>query len=78
MVAHLLGSSVNDETLDALVSQIAFGFFQGESYGYIGLRRFLTDAVEGFECIGKNEGLLSVYKKRENGRPFRIWAMQKA
>jgi len=78
MAAYLLGFSVNDETLDALVSQSAFGYFQGESYSYIGLRRFLTDVVEGFECIGGNEGLLSVYKKRENGRPFRIWAMQKA
>lgn len=51
MAAKILGSSVDDETLDALPNRILFGFFQGETYGFIGSRAFLRDvAYPGFEC----------------------------
>ena len=51
MAAKLLGSSVTDETLDGFSNRIIFGFFQAESYGYIGSRRFLRDvAYPGFQC----------------------------
>jgi nicastrin len=49
MAAKLLGASINDEALDALPKRIVFGFFQGESYGYLGSRNFLSD-VMGFTC----------------------------
>ena len=51
MAAKILGSSVDDATLDALPNRILFGFFQGETYGFIGSRAFLRDvAYPGFEC----------------------------
>eukprot|EP00978_Attheya_sp_CCMP212_P023385 scaffold71562_cov60-Attheya_sp.AAC.1 len=51
MAAKLLGSSLSDETLDALPKRILFGFFQGESYGFLGSRSFLQDvAYPGFIC----------------------------
>jgi nicastrin len=51
MAAKLLGSNVDDATLDALPNRILFGFFQGEQYGFIGSRAFLRDvAFPGFEC----------------------------
>ncbi|KAL7533159.1 hypothetical protein ACHAXR_005073 [Thalassiosira sp. AJA248-18] len=65
MAAQLIGSSIKDEALDELYGQIAFAFFQGESYGYIGSRRFLKDVMEGFECSGGNEGVASVYKAKD-------------
>jgi nicastrin len=49
MAAKLLGESVDDDTLDNLNKKIAFAFFQGEQYGYMGSRSFLRD-VAGFEC----------------------------
>ena len=49
MAAYLLGQSVSDATLDALTNRIIFGFFQGETYGYLGSRSFLRD-VMGFQC----------------------------
>ena len=49
MAAYLLGKSVSDSTLDALSNRIVFGFFQGETYGYLGSRSFLRD-VMGFQC----------------------------
>jgi nicastrin len=53
MAAYLIGQNVMDATLDALPNRIVFGFFQGESYGYMGSRSFLKD-VMGFEC---NDGM---------------------
>lgn len=64
--AQLIGSTIKDEALDQLYGRIAFAFFQGENYGYIGSRRVLKDVVEGFECTNGNEGVASVYKKRDD------------
>ena len=51
MAAKILGNSIDDATLDALPKRILFGFFQGETYGFIGSRAFLRDvAYPGFEC----------------------------
>lgn len=51
MAAKLVGSSVSDATLDGLSNRIVFGFFQAESYGYVGSRSFLRDvAFPGFQC----------------------------
>lgn len=67
MAAHLIGSSVKDETLDNdLYGKITFAFFQGESYGYVGSRRFIIDVVNGFTCADGDEGVPSVYKKRDD------------
>ena len=49
---HLIGSALDDRALDALHGRIAFGFFQGESYGYVSSRRFLRDVLDGFVCDG--------------------------
>jgi len=65
LTAHLIGSSVTDDVLDGLSSRIAFGFFQGESYGYIGSRRFLKDVVGGFQCSDGDGGVPSVYKRKD-------------
>lgn len=62
--AQLVGS-ITDEVLDQLPGKIAFGFFQGESYGYLGSRRFLEDVVQGFNCQNGNEGVASVYKRKD-------------
>mmetsp|Transcript_12149 Transcript_12149/g.25726 ORF Transcript_12149/g.25726 Transcript_12149/m.25726 type:complete len:873 (+) Transcript_12149:109-2727(+) len=51
MAAKLVGSSISDATLDGLSKRIVFGFFQAESYGYVGSRSFLRDvAYPGFQC----------------------------
>jgi nicastrin len=79
MAANLIGSSVNDATLDGLYGRIVFSFFQGESYGYIGSRRFLKDVIinensKGFECTATTNGdntngiVPTVYKRKEDGR----------
>ena len=49
MAAKLVGSYVDDATLENLNKQIVFGFFQGEGYGFLGSRSFLQD-VAGFSC----------------------------
>ncbi|KAL7430144.1 hypothetical protein ACHAXH_003793 [Discostella pseudostelligera] len=64
MASHLLGSTVSDATLDTLYGKIAFAFFQGESYGYLGSRRFVKDVVDGFTCDGGEEGVSSVFKTK--------------
>ena len=65
MAAKLVGSSVLDTTLDGLSKRIMFGFFQAESYGYVGSRSFLRDvSYPGFQCdegrtvpaVAKNAG----------------------
>ena len=66
MAAQLIGSTLNDATLDSLYSRITFAFFQGESYGYIGSRRFMKDVVDGFTCTAGNEGVSSVYKTKDD------------
>eukprot|EP00587_Corethron_hystrix_P001761 CAMPEP_0113308368 /NCGR_PEP_ID=MMETSP0010_2-20120614/6830_1 /TAXON_ID=216773 ORGANISM="Corethron hystrix, Strain 308" /NCGR_SAMPLE_ID=MMETSP0010_2 /ASSEMBLY_ACC=CAM_ASM_000155 /LENGTH=765 /DNA_ID=CAMNT_0000163387 /DNA_START=334 /DNA_END=2628 /DNA_ORIENTATION=+ /assembly_acc=CAM_ASM_000155 len=50
MAAKAIGS-FTDDILDSFKRQIAFGFFQGEKYGYIGSRSFLSDAYfPGLDC----------------------------
>jgi len=65
LAAELLGSSIKDEVLDQLYSRIAFAFFQGESYGFIGSRSFVKDVTGGFECQAGNEGVPSVMKRKD-------------
>ena len=51
MAAKLIGESVNDKNLAKLNNQIVFGFFQGESHGFVGSRNFFRDvAYPGFSC----------------------------
>ena len=51
MAAKLLGSALTDAEYDALPNRIVLSLFQGESYGFIGSRRFLRDiAYPGFTC----------------------------
>jgi nicastrin len=51
MAAKLVGTSLPDTTLDGLSNRIMFGFFQAESYGFVGSRSFLRDvAYPGFQC----------------------------
>jgi nicastrin len=51
MAAKLVGESVDDDVLANLNNQIVFGFFQGESYGFLGSRNFFRDvAYPGFSC----------------------------
>eukprot|EP00579_Thalassiosira_antarctica_P001137 CAMPEP_0201866898 /NCGR_PEP_ID=MMETSP0902-20130614/1321_1 /ASSEMBLY_ACC=CAM_ASM_000551 /TAXON_ID=420261 /ORGANISM="Thalassiosira antarctica, Strain CCMP982" /LENGTH=872 /DNA_ID=CAMNT_0048391945 /DNA_START=21 /DNA_END=2639 /DNA_ORIENTATION=+ len=71
LTAQLIGSTVTDEVLDGLYGQIAFSFFQGESYGYIGSRRFLKDVLEGFQCTEGDEGVASVYKRKDEANVAR-------
>jgi len=66
LAAELIGSSIQDDVLDGFYGRIAFAFFQGESYGFIGSRLFLKDVVQGFACEGGDEGVASVYKRRED------------
>ena len=51
MAAKLLGSALTDAQYDALPNRIVLSLFQGETYGFIGSRRFLRDiAYSGFTC----------------------------
>mmetsp|Transcript_16665 Transcript_16665/g.23482 ORF Transcript_16665/g.23482 Transcript_16665/m.23482 type:complete len:789 (+) Transcript_16665:228-2594(+) len=66
MAAKLLGANVDDQTLDGLNKRIAFGFFQGESYGFVGSRTFFRDvAYPGFEC-DESMTVPSVAKKEDS------------
>jgi len=47
LAARMVGQ-VSD--LSSLKNEIVFTLFQGESFGYLGSRRFLLDVVGGFEC----------------------------
>lgn len=67
MAANLLGSNVDDATLDSLPNRILFGLFQGESFGFIGSRAFLRDvAYPGFQC-DEMMTVSSVAKSNETG-----------
>jgi nicastrin len=60
MAAKLLGA-VGDNLLDKLPYRILFGFFQGETYGFVGSRNFLRDvAFPGFQCSAKDKIVQSV------------------
>lgn len=51
MAAKLIGQSLGDNALSKLNSAIVFGFFQGESHGFMGSRNFFRDvAYPGFSC----------------------------
>jgi len=66
MAAKLIGTSVPVSTIDGLSKRIAFGFFQGESYGFVGSRSFLRDvAYPGFECDEDSE--VPAVAKNTNG-----------
>lgn len=52
MAAKLVGEYTADN-VDKWTKRIAFALFQGESYGFLGSRSFLRDAVyPGFRCNG--------------------------
>ena len=77
--AHLIGSVLHDGALDALHGRIAFGFFQGGRYGYVGSWGFLGDIVNMFACNERDEDLASVHVIRDEGgaaktclRPMRV------
>jgi len=57
LTAYHIGTNISWETLDSFSKQIALGFFQGESYGFMGSRNFIKDqGYPGFQCdysIGK-------------------------
>jgi nicastrin len=57
--AQLVGSHIGDDALDALHGRIVFAFFQGESYGYLGSRRFLKDVVVSDDDGGGGGGGLA-------------------
>ena len=51
MAAKLVGEALTDNVLAKLNNQIVFGFFQGESHGFMGSRNFFRDvAYPGFSC----------------------------
>jgi nicastrin len=53
MAAKLLGANLDDTTLDGLPKRIVLGFFQGDTFGFVGSRSFLKDvAYPGFNCDG--------------------------
>lgn len=61
LAAEAIGA-VEDNVLDGLYARIGFGLFQGESFGYLGSRRFFKDTIEGFECDGE---VASVQKRKD-------------
>ncbi len=71
LAAELLGSSIKDEVLDQLYARITFAFFQGESHGFIGSRLFVKDVIGGFECQTGNEGIPSVWKRKDETNTVR-------
>jgi nicastrin len=51
LAAKLVGLYVDADTLENTLSkQIVFSLFQGDSYGFMGSRRFLRDVLNGVEC----------------------------
>ena len=65
MAAKLVGG-VSTSTLAGLSKKIAFGFFQGEAFGFLGSRAFLKD-VAGFECAA-DMTVPAVWKMRNISR----------
>ncbi|CAB9526438.1 Nicastrin [Seminavis robusta] len=60
MAAKMVGG-LGDNVLDKLTYRIAFGFFQGETYGFAGSRSFLRDvAFPGFQCSANDRIVRSV------------------
>lgn len=73
MAAYLLGSNVDDATLDAMSNRIVFGFFEGEAYGYLGSRRFLNDVLN-FQC--DEQYTVNSVSKDENSDLACLYPMQ--
>jgi nicastrin len=66
MAAKLVGG-LADNLLDNLPYRILFGFFQGESYGFVGSRSFLRDmAFPGFQCSADDKIVHSVAKNAKS------------
>mmetsp|Transcript_14895 Transcript_14895/g.22745 ORF Transcript_14895/g.22745 Transcript_14895/m.22745 type:complete len:794 (+) Transcript_14895:182-2563(+) len=62
MLAAKMIGQVSD--FSSLGKEIVFSLFQGESFGYLGSRRFLLDIL-GFEC--KSDPVPSVSKNQDSG-----------
>jgi nicastrin len=51
MASKLIGTNLNDLVLDSLPKRIVLGFFQGDTFGFVGSRNFFRDvAYPGFQC----------------------------
>ena len=59
----------NSFSLVDLPNQVLFGFFNGEAYGYIGSRKFVSDLTE-FECFQKNKHGNSCEKPKKSSLNF--------
>jgi len=76
MAARAIGE-LPDGELDDLQRQVAFGFFQGEKYGYIGSRAFFADTVyPGFECREGSEFAQDDAKAVERGFSTCLYPMR--
>eukprot|EP00588_Corethron_pennatum_P012965 CAMPEP_0194281088 /NCGR_PEP_ID=MMETSP0169-20130528/19800_1 /TAXON_ID=218684 /ORGANISM="Corethron pennatum, Strain L29A3" /LENGTH=813 /DNA_ID=CAMNT_0039026043 /DNA_START=114 /DNA_END=2555 /DNA_ORIENTATION=+ len=76
MAARAIGE-LSDNELDGLPRQVAFGFFQGEKYGYIGSRAFFADTVyPGFECREGSEFVQDDAKAVERGFSTCLYPMR--
>lgn len=54
LTAKLVGLYADQDVLNnKLNKQIVFGFFEGDSYGFMGSRRFLLDVINGVDCKTK-------------------------
>mmetsp|Transcript_23021 Transcript_23021/g.35521 ORF Transcript_23021/g.35521 Transcript_23021/m.35521 type:complete len:792 (+) Transcript_23021:129-2504(+) len=70
LAAKLVGESLSDAVLESLPKQIAFGLFQGESFGYIGSRSFFSDSYyPGFNCP---EGSTAAYDSENNKTAYEM------
>jgi len=66
MAAKLIGA-LGDDKLDQLPYRILFGFFQGETHGFVGSRNFLRDvAFPGFQCSSEDLVVSSVAAKEDS------------
>ena len=73
LAAEAIGG-ISDDVLDQLYGRIGFALFQGESFGYIGSRRFLKDTLGGFACDNGDEGVASVHKRKDEETTARACA----
>ena len=73
LAAESIGG-LSDDVLDQLYGRIGFALFQGESFGYIGSRRFLKDTLGGFACDNGDEGVASVHKSKDEETTTRACA----
>ena len=77
MAAKMIGG-LGDDKLDQLPYRILFGFFQGESYGFVGSRNFLRDvAFPGFQCSDK-ELIVSSVSKNDNSEKACLYPLRQS